>query len=158
MRRNDINDLFARRKLNGKEERCFLFVLLVFFLGSASDVTLVTVILNHDGVASSFVVSHFAVALTGKSGFRVHARCAIPRTGASRKIINCTCARALWAAELRKFSNCPRPNVYRNVPNAKYLCYIDMHTCIYSCNVRTFDELDLFFCSVFRNDSTIINT
>ena len=40
MRRNDISDLFTRRKLDGKEERRFLFFLLVFFLASATDVTL----------------------------------------------------------------------------------------------------------------------
>lgn len=89
----------------GEDERRFLFVLLVFWRPLPM-LRYVTAILNDDGAASSSVVSHFAVALTGKSGFRVHARCAMPRTGASRTIINCTCARALWAAELRKFSNC----------------------------------------------------
>lgn len=54
-------------------------VFLVFFFFSRRPLPMlhyVTAILNDDGAASSSVVSHFAVALTGKSGFRVHARVA----------------------------------------------------------------------------------
>lgn len=128
--KDDIGDLFVRRQIKQREgrreegERWLFFPFILVFWRPLPMLRYVTTILNNDGASSNSVVSHLAVTLTGKSGFRLHARCAMPRTGASRTIINCTCARALWAAELRKFGNCRRLNVYRGTECKIFMLYM----------------------------------
>lgn len=106
----------GRRWATGQQ---MFFVLFVFWLPLPM-LRYVTAILNN---VVQFRRKSLAVALTGKSGFRVHARCAMLQTGASHTIINCMCARAQWAAELRKFSNCRWPNVYRGIECKIFMLY-----------------------------------
>lgn len=125
--KDDIGDLFARRQAKrrvGGGKIDVFFICSSCFLASATDVTLRDDNFKHRWRVVQFRRKSLAVTLIGKSGFRLHARCAMPRTGASRTIINCTCARALWAAELRKFSNCRRLNVYRGTECKIFMLYI----------------------------------
>lgn len=125
LRRNRVAAIFARERRFFGYSPPFLF--FPPFWRSLPMLRYVTAILNDAGVSSS--VSRFAVALTGKSGFRVHTRCATP-TGASRMIIN-RARTARWAAELRKFSNC-RTNVAHECAHVRVQSR-RMHTDMYSC-------------------------